>query len=345
MDISNIRGRDKERASDEKAIDKLYKDIATGALRRKRGANFDDLSEDEDDAAEERRRRKQLEFARMRKALLEDENIGKIAENPKKMAFLRAIEDRDEEDEMEFLGEGEILVESVPDSQVGQGTMTSLQEDTAQVKDLEPQEPQQMNEPMVAQRDSSKMSHRRTAVDNSISRPTTIAEIRESLSFLVEDMIIPDSQRIDSESEDDDEMEIDQPADTRQVLGTVRPSVVNRLSIVTRNDEEEKPDGPMAFHAPTMNSASAFKVPLLRRATDLSTASSSSSGTTTPTTESGVRMGGSKKSNIHYQAREAERRKIVEAAERKRKEEVKKSVIGKGRSSVLGALGHITGFE
>jgi mediator of replication checkpoint protein 1 len=71
---------DKERADDEKRIDKLYKDVTTGMLRRKRGADLDDLS-DSDDEAEERRRRKQREFAKMRKALLEDENIGKIGKD------------------------------------------------------------------------------------------------------------------------------------------------------------------------------------------------------------------------------------------------------------------------
>jgi mediator of replication checkpoint protein 1 len=68
---------DKDRADDEKRVDKLYRDITTGMLRRKRGADLDDLSDSDDEAAE-RRRRKQLEFARMRKALLEDEHIGKI---------------------------------------------------------------------------------------------------------------------------------------------------------------------------------------------------------------------------------------------------------------------------
>ena len=72
---------DKERADDEKQVDKLYRDITTGLLRRKRGVDLDDLSDSEDEAAEHRRR-KQLEFARMRKALLEDENIGKIGTLP-----------------------------------------------------------------------------------------------------------------------------------------------------------------------------------------------------------------------------------------------------------------------
>lgn len=74
--------RDKLRQADEKDINKLYKDLTTGALRRKRAAgDLDDLS-DSDDEAEERRRRKQREFAKMRKALMEDENIGKIGMNP-----------------------------------------------------------------------------------------------------------------------------------------------------------------------------------------------------------------------------------------------------------------------
>lgn len=70
---------EKERAADEKQIDKLYKDITTGGLRRKRGTDMDDLSDSEDEAAE-RRRKKQMDFARMRKALLEDEHLGKIGE-------------------------------------------------------------------------------------------------------------------------------------------------------------------------------------------------------------------------------------------------------------------------
>jgi len=278
----------------------------------------------------------------MRKALLEDENIGKIAENPKKMAFLRAIEDRNEEDEHDFLDDGNMLVDSVPDSQVAEDTKVSSGEDALYGKDGE----QSGSKTTTAIADTSRMVNRRTATATSLSRPTTLIEIRESLSFLTEDSIVPDSQHVDSDFEDEDEMDVDGPEESRQALGIVRASVVNRLSIVTRNNDEEKPDGPMAFHAPALNSALVFKVPsLLRRATTLSSTSSSSSGTTTPTTETGVRMGGSKKSSIHYQAREAERRKIVEAAERKRKEELKRSVIGKSRRSVLGAFGQSTGFE
>lgn len=84
----------------------------------------------------------------------------------------------------------------------------------------------------------------------------------------------------------------------------------------------------------------------MRRATtNLSTTSNTSTGTTTPTGGEGVRRGGSKKSNIHYQAREAERRKVVDASDKRRKEEVRKSVLTKGRQSVLGSFGRTSGFE
>jgi mediator of replication checkpoint protein 1 len=69
--------RDKERQEDEKRINKLYRDVTTGMLRRKRGGDLADLDDSDDDLAE-RRRRKQEEFARMRSALLADEKVGKI---------------------------------------------------------------------------------------------------------------------------------------------------------------------------------------------------------------------------------------------------------------------------
>lgn len=52
--------------------------MTNGGLRRKRAAEFD-LS-DSDDEVEARKRRKRNEFARMKKALLQDENIGKIGQ-------------------------------------------------------------------------------------------------------------------------------------------------------------------------------------------------------------------------------------------------------------------------
>ena len=51
-----------------------------------------------------------------------------------------------------------------------------------------------------------------------------------------------------------------------------------------------------------------------------------------------MRRGGSGKSNIHYQAREAERRAALEKAEERRREKVRKRVVKGSSRSVLGVL-------
>ncbi|KAL8832373.1 MAG: hypothetical protein Q9170_004910, partial [Blastenia crenularia] len=192
----------KERASDEKAVEKLFKDINNGMLRRKRGADFD-LS-DSDDDIEARRQRKRREFAKMRKALLANENIGKIAGDPKKLAFLRAIEDRDDDEDMDFLEQPEeasqpvidLGSQEVPDSQPPQG-----RSETSAIgkrkRPLTESAPDIMNRPPPAAR--------RTPA---IAKPSSLAEIRASVSFLIEE---PDavpvapifSSPIASDDEDD----------------------------------------------------------------------------------------------------------------------------------------------
>lgn len=216
------------------------------------------------------------------------------------------------------------------------------------------------------------MNPRRRPADETSKRAKTLAEIREAVSFLIDEPLIPDSQMSGSEAGsesgsdydgaeqnasddgDDDGLEITITRNSRRttVLRTVRPSIINRLSMNHSQAEDDTPSGPQAFHAPTAGATNGgFKIPsLLRRATtNLSTTSNSSSGTTTTVqkgNESGVRRGGSKKSNIHYQAREAERRKVVDAGKERRRESVLKSVVGTGRQSVLGSFGKAaSGFE
>lgn len=68
---------ERDLAENEKNLEKLHRDLTTGALRRKRGAGgIDDLSDDSDDEAE-RKRQKTLAFQRQYRALVEDENIKK----------------------------------------------------------------------------------------------------------------------------------------------------------------------------------------------------------------------------------------------------------------------------
>ncbi|KAL2441505.1 hypothetical protein ABEF95_015203 [Exophiala dermatitidis] len=204
---------DRERQQDEAAVSKLLKDITTGALRRKRGNDDLDLS-DEEDALVRRREAKRREFARMRRELLKDEAVGKIAEDKKKEAFLRSLEDRpvsdDEDDDFDL-----------PE--------TPLEEESQQAADPEtqPKEPEapstskadraesQGNKQPLSTAPASKLNQMKRSLGRGSSainrRPTTLAEIRESVSFLIEE---PDSQAsmIDlglSDSEDEPEAYVD----------------------------------------------------------------------------------------------------------------------------------------
>jgi mediator of replication checkpoint protein 1 len=328
-------------------------------LRRKRGAGgFDDLDDDDDELAE-RRRRKQEEFARMRRALLEDEKIGKIAQNPKQQAFFHALEDRDEMDGVDYLDElDQAGQNAVPDSQAEETVEAPKVAASASASP----ESQKRKLPSEFSLSESKENvppprhpKRRTTHDISSTKPTSLADIRKSLSYLCEENnIIPDSQASSlSDSDSDSDLEIT-PDMSLSRVNTSDPTtrsrtsaVVNRLNRAPTTDDDAA--RPMAFQSGG-SGGSTFKVPsLLRRATNLSTVSGSSSstggGSSTTSVEKaggggggGVRIGGTKKSNFHYQAREAERRRVVDAAEVRRKAMVKRTVMSVKGSSILGLL-------
>ena len=342
--------RNNERARDEKDIAKLYKDINSGMLRRKRGAEFD-LS-DSDDDAEARQRRKRREFAKMRKALLENENVGKIAEDPKKIAFLRAIEDREQDDDIDFLNrpaEDSFRIE--PDTQ----------------EDHESQSQPTLPEPTLGKRkhplqdsvpDKGNMrppsAARRT---QATKKPATLAEIRESVSFLIEDPGSINTAPDPSSSASEDET---RPQDKHHGHPRRRPNpnpIIDRLSLKRAESATAASTSRLAFHDPSTSNPSigGFKVPsLLRRATTANLAAADSNGISTLATamteraagggEKGdfVRMGGTKKSSVNYFTRELEKGKVIEGVERRRKEERER--LAKGRTMRLGGLG-IGAFE
>ncbi|KAF2137251.1 uncharacterized protein K452DRAFT_321941 [Aplosporella prunicola CBS 121167] len=357
---------DKERADDEKRINKLYKDINNGGLRRKRGGDFE-LSDSDDDAAEQRRR-KQREFARMRKALLEDENIGKIAENPKKLAFFRALEDHDDNDEMDFLDEPEedSQSQSISDSQEPAARTETPHLETA-AANAPPANPLKRKGTYANENDENRppAAQRRTK-ESSFKKPTTIAEIRESVSFLIDEPLVKETQYSDDEDEEDDHAAGPSNAQAARATFTSRrtdrSAIVDRLSLArstSSNLSEGAParasNEPMAFHAPATSHVPGFRVPSLLRRVTTNLSATSETGTTTYSNggSSGgagagesVRRGGSKKSNIHYQAREAERKRVVDASEKRRKEGLRKKVSLGGKRSVLGMLGSAGGgFE
>lgn len=180
---------DRERETDEAAVSKLLKDITTGALRRKRGAADDfDLS-DEEDANSRRREAKRREFAKMRRELLKDEAVGKIAEDKRKEAFLRSIEDReDNADDEDDFDQPETLVdeESQSQSQVQETSGGASIVDGRIVKPA----PNALQPARDSQLNVGALDHRRSTAAVS-KKPQTLIEIRESVSFLIEE---PDSQ-------------------------------------------------------------------------------------------------------------------------------------------------------
>ncbi|KAH7420014.1 MRC1-like domain-containing protein [Cadophora sp. MPI-SDFR-AT-0126] len=351
---------DRERVNDEKQIEKLYKDITNGMLRRKRGADYD-LS-DSDDGGEARQRRKRKEFAKMRKALLADERIGKIAENPKRQAFLRAIEDRGSEDEMDFL-------EDFPEQEEGLDSQSQSQgEDAPQV--VPDSQPTSMGPPKRKYpADASYIQNRapphlRRTKPN--KKPSNLSEIRESLSSLIEEpnaVLGPG----DSDSDSEDELEIEGGEDidlgpskeknkeNRDPFALRRTNVpiVDRISLKRASSSSVSNSAKLAFAV--SSSTPGFKVPpLLRRATTnnsiASSTSSSVSGGMSGTERmaggsgnDGVKRGGGKNSGVNYFARESERRAAVVKTEKRREMKMVKGA--KDRRKVVGGLFGAGKFE
>ncbi len=331
-------------------MEKLYKDITNGMLRRKRGADYD-LS-DSDDGGEARRRMKRKEFAKMRKALLADERIGKIAENPKRQAFLRAIEDRGSGDEMDFLDEFAEQDETTDSQSQGEGSQQIIPD--SQPTAMEP--PKRKRSDDATEAGNRPPPHLRRT--KPATKPSNLSEIRESLSSLIEEPNAVVSQA-DSGSDSEDELEIEGEDDlaprkekdkeNRDPFALRRKNVliIDRISLKRASSSMVSNSTRLAFA--TSSSTPGFKVPpLLRRATTnnslASSTSSSVSGGMSSTERmaggsgdsDGVKRGGGKNSGVHYFARESERRAAVVKTEKRREQKLVKGA--QVRKKVVGGL-------
>ena len=366
---------ERQRLRDEEETSKLYKDLTTGVLRRKMGANAFDLDEDEDEIAARRRQMRQQEEARKRKALLKDENIATLAEGKQskgKDAFLKAIADDDGDEKMVGLSDEE--VENVPATQEESTQSQSQQPDAAPLREISGNK-RKLEDDEETNEDRAPAKQRRTQA-SAFKRPTSLVEVKESVSFLLDDAaafgpttvdLSSDSeneelqQHQSEESEGDDEaiteaarqndggyapnpmsMEAKSmppprlPASQRRT--TPKPAVVDRLSLkrgYSSSSSSSNGHSRTAWAAgPTTGG---FKVPsLLRRAT---TTSSNDRGVSTPVLSrenGGVKMGGTKKSSLAYQARAEERKAIVEASAKRRQENTAKIALMRRASSALG---------
>jgi mediator of replication checkpoint protein 1 len=313
------------------------RDITTGALRRRKNADDDFDLDDSDDELLARRREKQREFAKMRRALLADEKIGEIAENPKKAAFFRAVEDREVDDDfnIDFLEEEDASQgETSQDPASGEQSNDAASDGQNRKRPLEPSSEDATNRlpPRLRRTPASAMS----------KKPATIAEIRETLSFLTETPDYDSFQDDASLDEGEDEQEDEGTPDSEEAQGDDQPQsddtfakpshprrtrgvVVDRLALLRQASSNSATgtstgsansklaflsgigaEGPIGFRPPQ----------LLRRVTtgSSSSSSSSSSNRVSKIAASGPKKGGAV--NSYTAAREREREKELRIKQR-----------------------------
>ena len=291
----------------------------------------------------------------MRKALLADEKVGEIAEDPKKLAFLRAIEDREDDEDLDFLerpAEDSFRVDNETqedDSQSQQPQAASHDPNLNQRKRPLQATNHNMRPPPTARRTTA----------TTTKKPSTLAEIRESVSFLIEHPAAynaPDPSSSASDAEEDTAAE----HDGRNLRRTTSANpIIDRLTLKrtsTASSSSSNTSSRLAFYDPNSTTSDGFKVPsLLRRATTNLSESGAvdKNGISTYAAtervagggdEKFVRKGGSKKSSINYFTRELERRGAVEGVERRRREERERTAKER-RNGGLGGLVGGGGFD
>jgi mediator of replication checkpoint protein 1 len=296
----------------------------------------------------------------MRKALLADEKVGQIAENPKKAAFFKAIEDRDSDDDvgLDFLDGEPAQDAQEPSSQEGQSETQPKEtppdsETNKRKRPLEPSAEDITNRPPphLRRKPASAMS----------KKPANLAEIRETVSFLTEtpeydsfheaasvdegaDDRVPEEEQPSEHAEEDSEFS--RPTHPRRTRGPV----IDRLALLRQASSNSANSGSantrLAFHAGSSSDVG-FRPSFARR----TTGSSSSSGTTlsTSTTSDNSRRvakpgasGGVtvKKGSVNFYtaAREREREKELRAKQRPGGSKTA-ALLNKHASSTLKALG------
>ncbi|CAG8001144.1 unnamed protein product [Penicillium olsonii] len=342
-----------DRNRDEKDVAKLMRDITTGALRRRKNADDDLDLDDSDDEHQARRREKQREFAKMRRALLADEKIGEIAENPKKAAFFKAVEDREMDDDFN--------IDFLEEEQAGSQEMSQDAPSEEKSNDTENKLKRPLEQSTEDAKNRPPPHLRRTRPSAASKKPATLAEIRQTLSFLTETPEY-DSFREDASleeeahgedgegentptegaaDEDSEDANFAKPSNPRRTRGVV----VDRLALLRQASSNSANTNPganskVAFH----NSGGSegpigFRPPqLLRRVTTggSSSSSSSTSNRVSKAAASGPKKGGAV--NSYTAAREREREKELRIKERNSGSNIAK-LLGKHTGGGLGALG------
>jgi mediator of replication checkpoint protein 1 len=212
-----------------------------------------DLSDEEDEAAR-RREAKRREFARMRRELLKDEAVGKIAEDKKKEAFLKSIEDREAADD-----EDDLNLDTVETPEGDSQSQQPAQDDLAEPAITEPhalstnsnkrKRPLEPSAVDILNRLPPALRHMNIKAVPVNRKPSTIAEIRESVSFLIEE---PDSQSTTPQYGSSD----DEDADPEAYVNLDR-----HLQAVDGNEEDDEDLG--NFIVDDSQDSDVFKKPQL----------------------------------------------------------------------------------
>lgn len=332
---------DRARAEDEQQVEKLFKDITTGMLRRKRGADYD-LS-DSDDDGEARRRMKRRQFAKMQKALFSDERVKKMAENPGNQAFLRTIEDHGSDDEMDILEIAESPSQRDSSQSPGPESQNAAQQT---IPDSQPQQPaRQVLATAPASGDNNRAPARMRRTKDA-KKPSNIGEVRETLSNLLEE---PDASLIPAtEAGADSEDEDGAPRSDKENHSPRRTAagVVDRISFKRGNSNVSTTSGGrLAFASAASASGAAFKVPpLLRRATTNSSIMSTAASTASSSSavggfgeETKIKKAAGKRSGVVSRAVPGnEGHARIQESERRREE--KKMKGAEKRLGVVGGL-------
>ena len=176
----------RERVAEEEATKKLYKDITTGALRRRQRDAWD-FDEDEDDYLARKRQMRLREETRKRKLLLQDENVKDWAEKVKhskgKDAFLKAIADDDELEAEDAVD----LDDAEQDSQEQSTQQTQPEVDGVPLQEISGNKRSAEEDGGASQERPPAKQRRTKEIDAAFSRPTSILQVRESLSFLLDE--------------------------------------------------------------------------------------------------------------------------------------------------------------
>lgn len=179
----------RQRVAEEEATNKLFKDLTTGALRRRQGAGWE-LDEDEEDVIARRRQMKQREEARKRKLLLQDENVKDLlqsgGDSKGREAFLRAMADDDDGDDPAGMPDDADENSSTPATQDDSQNTQKDAADPEPLREVSSNKRTLHGSRLESARPSAKV--RRVQYDDvAFSHPTSQLQVRESLSFLLDE--------------------------------------------------------------------------------------------------------------------------------------------------------------